>query len=118
MYFGRMERGSEFELEADAGALAWMQAHPASGPRVLEYDVHRCCGGGKICQVRVRDRVHDDDPARYTPGRLSDGTAILIDRRAAVRLPRRFGLTVRGRGPLRRLDLELDPEQWGELLYT
>ncbi len=113
-----MSVGGEFELEADAGAREWMQAHPSTEPRVLEYDVHRCCGGGKICQVRVRNGAKEDDLTQYTPGRLSDGTAILIDRRAAARLPRRFGLTARGRGRLRRLDLNLDPEQWGDLLYT
>ena len=37
--------------------------------------------------------------------------------RAAARLPSRFGLTLRGFGPLRYLDLNLDSEQWGALLY-
>ena len=51
-------------------------------------------------------------------GTLTDGRSVLIDRRAAARLPERFTLTVRGLGPLKHLDLELDGEQWGELLYT
>jgi len=95
-----------------------LAAHPSAGPRVIEYDVHRCCGGGKICQVRVREASQGDDPDRFTSGTLDDGSTILIDKRAAVRLPARFGLTVRGRGPLKRLDLNLDADQWGELLYT
>jgi hypothetical protein len=48
---------------------------------------------------------------------MDDGTPLLIDRRAAARLPASFGLTVRGLGPLRHLDLDLDGEQWGRLLY-
>jgi hypothetical protein len=39
------------------------------------------------------------------------------NQRAAARLPNRFGLTVRGFGPLKKLDLVLDGEQWGRLLY-
>ena len=49
---------------------------------------------------------------------LDDGTRFLIDRRAAARLPRRFGLTVRGFGRMKHLDLSLAGDQWGELLYT
>jgi len=49
---------------------------------------------------------------------MEDGTRFLIDRRAAARLPAGFGLTVRGMGPLKHLDLDLEGEQWGELLYT
>jgi hypothetical protein len=53
----------------------------------------------------------------YVPATMDDGTPLLIDRRAAARLPATFGLTVRGLGPLRHLDLDLDGEQWGRLLY-
>jgi hypothetical protein len=48
---------------------------------------------------------------------LDDGTKFLIDPRAAARLPSRFGLTVRGLGRLKHLDLDLAGEQWGTLLY-
>jgi len=105
-------------LEADPKAREWMVEHPSSEPRVIEYDVHRCCGGGKICQVSVRERSRADDLGRYVAGRLTDGSTILIDRRAAARLPARFGLTVRGRGGRRRLDLNLEAADWGTLLYT
>ena len=106
-----------FELTADARAQAWLDSHPATEPRVIAYDVRRCCGGGKICNVAVRARSDRDDAAGYVPATLEDGTRFLVDRRAAARLPPRFGLTARGLGPLKHLDLDLDPEQWGALLY-
>jgi len=112
-----MSVAREFRLVADGGAREWLAFHPAAGPRVIAYDVHRCCGGGKICQVTVRKLTRKDDAGAFALGRLEDGTEFLIDRRAAARLPSRFGLTVRGFGPLRHLDLDLDAEQWGALLY-
>jgi hypothetical protein len=106
-----------FQVTADARAKAWLTAHPSDAPRVITYEVHRCCGGGKICNVVVRRNSDRDDASGYASALLEDGTRILVDNRAAARLPARFGLTVRGLGPLKHLDLELDPEQWGELLY-
>ena len=106
-----------FEVGADARAQAWIEQHPAAA-RVITYEVHRCCGGGKICQVGVRARSERDDESRYVTGRFHDGSEVLIDRRAAQRLPARFGLTVRGVGPLRHLDLDLEPDEWGALLYA
>lgn len=108
---------NDFQLEADASAREWLELHPSVGPRVIAYDVHRCCGGGKICQVKVRELSRKDDPTEFASGVLDDGTRFLIDRRAAARLPSRFGLTVRGLGPLKHLDLALEGEQWGTLLY-
>ena len=102
---------------ADASAREWLETHPSTAVRAITYDVHRCCGGGKICQVSVRKLSAKDDPAGFVSAALDDGTEVLIDRRAAVRLPSRFGLTVRGLGPLKHLDLELESEQWGRLLY-
>ena len=112
-----MPATKDFQLEADAAARSWLDAHPTTGTRVIAYEVHRCCGGGKICRVNVRELSRRDDPEAYAAGTLEDGTEFLIDRRAAARLPSRFGLTVRGLGPLRHLDLNLDGEQWGALLY-
>ena len=60
----------------------------------------------------------NDEPAAYASGVTDEGGRVLIDRRAAAKLPERFGLTVHGLGPLRHLDLDLDPEVWGELLYS
>lgn len=85
--------------------------------RAITYDVHRCCGGGKICLVLARDLSADDDLARFVSGALDDESEVLIDRRATERLPVRFGLTVRGIGPLKHLDLDLEGEQWGRLPY-
>jgi hypothetical protein len=109
--------GRRFQLEADTAARQWLKAHPAAGPRVIAYDIHRCCGGGKICQVKVRELSRNDDPGEHAIGEMDDGTRFLIDPRAAARLPSRFGMTVRGLGPLRHLDLDLESEQWGALLY-
>jgi hypothetical protein len=107
----------DFEVEPDVAARAWLDSHPSRGRRVLAYAVERCCGGGRICTVRVRDQSRRDDVSRHTPIVFDDGTELLIDPRAAARLPARFGLTVRGLGPLKHLDLVLDGDQWGRLLY-
>ena len=110
--------GEHFRLDADARVRAWLNAHPVSSPRVIAYDVQRCCGGGRICQVTVREQSRKDNPDEYTIGVMDDGSSFLIDRRAAAKLPARFALTVRGLGPLKHLDLDLESEQWGDLLYT
>ena len=107
----------DFQLEADTAAREWLRSHPAGRPRVIAYDVHRCCGGGKICLVSVRERSRRDDAETFASGALDDGTEFLIDRKAAARLPSRFRITVRGLGPLKHLDLDLEAEQWGTLLY-
>jgi hypothetical protein len=65
----------------------------------------------------VRELSAKDEPGQYATGVMDDGTTFFIDRRAAARLPSRFGLTVRGLGGLKHLDLDLDGEQWGTLLY-
>jgi hypothetical protein len=59
-------------------------------------------------------RTHAADADRVI---VYDVKRLLVDRRAARRLPSRFGLTVRGVGPFRRLDLDLSGEEWGALLY-
>jgi hypothetical protein len=105
------------QLEADAVARGWLDAHPTAEPRVIAYDVYRCCGGGRVCHVSVRDKSRKDHPDDYATGTLDDGTRFLIDRRAAARLPSRFGLTVRGIGRFKHLDLVLSGDQWGDLLY-
>jgi len=112
-----MPRWTEFRLAADAKAQAWLDAHPSAEPRVIAFDVRRCCGGGKICHVSVRNLAKKDRRDGYVIGTLDDGTTVLIDRKAAARLPSRFRITVRGLGPMKHLDLDLDGEQWGALLY-
>jgi hypothetical protein len=108
---------TDFQLEADAKARKWLELHRSEAPLVIAYGIHRCCGGGKICQVTVRELSPKDNPDEFAPGVLDDGTRFLIDRRAAARLPSRFGVTARGLGPLKHLDLDLEGEQWGTLLY-
>jgi hypothetical protein len=107
----------DFDVVADGAAVAWLNSHPSPARRVLSYDVQRCCGGGKICTVQVRNQSAHDDLSRHTSVVFDNGTELLVDPRAAVRLPSRFGLTVRGFGPLKHLDLVLDGEEWGRLLY-
>ncbi|HEV2217328.1 MAG TPA: hypothetical protein VGV88_07115 [Candidatus Dormibacteraeota bacterium] len=109
---------TEFQVHADDAAKSWLEKHEQAGPLVIAYEVHRCCGGGKICQVKVRPMARDDEPAAYASGVTDEGGRVLIDRRAAARLPVSFGLTVRGLGRLKHLDLELGADDWGELLYT
>ena len=104
-------------MEADSGAREWLRVHATDKPRVISYDVTRCCGGGRICNVSVREHSRKDDRSDYVTAVLGDGTRLLVDRRAARRLPSRFGLTMRGLGPFKRLDLQLTGEQWGDLLY-
>jgi len=72
---------------------------------------------GKICHVSVRNLAKKDRRDGYVIGTLDDGTTVLIDRKAAARLPSRFRITVRGLGPMKHLDLDLDCQQWGALLY-
>lgn len=111
------KRRRNFEVEVDAAAGQWLDSHPAAGSRLISYAVKRCCGGGRICMVQVREASRLDDVSRHTPVVLDDGTELLVDPRAAARLPSHFGLTLRGFGPLKHLDLVLDGEQWGRLLY-
>jgi hypothetical protein len=106
-----------FKVEADAAAQAWLDSHPCSGPRRLDYEVKLCCGGGRIRSVSIRTPKAGQGRGDHVAGALADGGQLFIDRRAAARLPSSFGLTVRGFGPLRHLDLDLSPEQWGALLY-
>src|SRR2546426_7544846 len=106
-----------FVVEVDAAARPWLDSHKADGPRVITFALHRCCGGGKICNVRVLDAARRDDISSYEAAILPDRTKIVIDPRAAARLPSRFRLTVRGLGPLKHLDLDLSGEEWGALLY-
>lgn len=109
---------SDFRIAIDARARTWLDAHHVEATRVISYEIHRCCGGGGICRVSVRALSKKDRVGDYATASLEDGTPILIDRRAARRLPPRFALTVSGLGPLKHLDLALDGEEWGELLYT
>ena len=106
-----------FQVVADGRAREWLESHSSKEPRVIAYEVARCCGGARLRNVSVRERSPKDDLTGHATAVLEDGTRLLVDRRAAARLPARFGLTMRGIGPFRHLDLELDGDQWGVLLY-
>jgi hypothetical protein len=112
-----MSARTDFQVQTDAAARSWLESHPAAERRVLAYAVKRCCGGRKICTVQVRNQSRRDDVSRHAAVVIDGRTELLIDPRAAARLPARFGLTVRGLGPLKHLDLVLDGGQWGRLLY-
>lgn len=112
-----MERVPAIVVEPDAAAGAWMAAHPSNSPRVISYEVHRCCGGGRLCEVRVREASKRDTGREHVAAEGPGGLVLLVDARAAARLPGRVGLTVRGTGPFRRLDLDLDGAGWAALLY-
>ncbi|HSS61239.1 MAG TPA: hypothetical protein VLK30_07270 [Candidatus Limnocylindrales bacterium] len=105
------------ELRPDEPARGFLDSHPGVA-WALDYSVHRCCGGGKICEVSVREVASSEVREGYVTTALPDGRRFLIDPRAARRLPSQVRLTMRGVGPWKRLDLELTGEQWGELLYT
>ena len=91
-----MPANADIVVELDAAASAWLDSHKSEGPRIIIYDVHRCCGGGKICDVRVRETAHRDDLTNYAAAVLPNTTRLVIDPRAAARLPSRFRLTVHG----------------------
>lgn len=78
----RLVRMNEIlQLEADSDARAWLDSHPSPEPRVIAYEVKRCCGGGKICSVRVRGRSRGDDVSKYSTAVMTDGTHFLVDPR-------------------------------------
>ncbi len=104
-------------IELDAAALDWMDAHHDDGPRIIAFDVRRIRRGTRVCTVTIRQLSKGDDRRSCVTAVLEDGTRILVDRRAAERLPRRFRLTVHGSGSRKHLDLDLTGEEWGALLY-
>ena len=103
------------EITLEAKAREWLAA---KGWRALavRYEAKRCCGGGKICLVRVEEQKgngRESDVRWQLPG----GMEVSIDARAARRLPARFVLGLRGWGRFRHLEPALSGEQWGALLY-
>jgi hypothetical protein len=61
-----------------------------------------------------RRRLRD---THWVPIGEVDGREVAIDARVYKRMPRKVQLTARGIGPFRHLQLDLNGEQWGELLY-
>src|SRR5438552_16564186 len=85
-----MYANAEFVVEVDAAARAWLDSHKSEGPRVITYEVHLCCGGGKICNVRVLIAPHRDDFSNYAVAVLPDRTKIVIDPERQRGCPRNF----------------------------
>lgn len=118
-----METGSAmdvilgFEIELDDGAGEWLHRHPEVRRIVIAYEEHRCCGGGKICDIRLR-RAKRTEPRPLLRAGLVAGREVLVDRRIVGRLPSRLPIAIRGIGPWRGLTLGLDGEQWADLLYA
>jgi len=110
-------RTGGFEIEVDEGARTWLAKHPQVGQVVIAYEEHRCCGGGKICDIRLRGAKRTEQKPLLEAGSV-EGRPVLVDRRIVRRLPRRLPITVRGIGPLRGLSLDLDGEEWANLLYA
>src|SRR5256885_11398239 len=102
-----MPPGADFDIEVDAAAAALLRSRTSNGPKVIRYDVHRCCGGGKICTVEVVDAARRDDGGSFVAGVPADGAKLPIDPPAGARPPSRIFLTRRGLRRLRHLALRL-----------
>jgi hypothetical protein len=105
-----------FEVALDARARAWLASHRVDCRLVVAYEQTRCCGGGRLCDVRIRDERRGE---RWSLARIGsvDGRDLLLDTRIADRLPRRLPITVRGLGRLQHLSLDLAGEEWASLLF-
>src|SRR2546430_16961646 len=58
-----MPPGADFDIEVDAAAAALLRSRTSNGPKVIKYDVHRCCGGGKNLTVERLDPARRDESA-------------------------------------------------------
>src|SRR2546428_12444091 len=94
-----MYANAEFVVEVDAAARAWLDSHKSEGPRGVTYEVHRCCGGGKICNVWGPKAPHRDDFSKYPVARFPGRTKIGIHPQRVARLPPQFRLTLPRFGP-------------------
>jgi len=108
---------SEFCVEPDAAADEWLRRRPGGEPVVIAFSVARCCGGTKLCDVRVRIGVARNARTTYTRIGQVGGRDLLLDSRIAAMMPRRVPITVRGVAR-RRLELDLSGEDWARLLYA
>lgn len=111
-----MNASLDFEIRLEDRARHWLETHPGQLPLVIAYSETRCCGGGRICDVRVRIGKRAERYSLIRIGSVS-GRDLMLDRRIARRLPQQLVLTVRGVGPLQALSLDLEGEEWARLLY-
>jgi hypothetical protein len=108
-----------FEVELDQRAEQWLAENMVLSPIVITFSVTRCCGGTRVCDVRLQvkglgalchgrfvriDRVADRD--------------VLMDDRILKTMSRRIPITVYRLLGQSRLSLDLSGEQWARLLYA
>ncbi|HEY6379167.1 MAG TPA: hypothetical protein VI316_08295 [Candidatus Dormibacteraeota bacterium] len=107
-----------FELEFDERARTWLDKHPGDESLVIGFEVHRCCRGMGVCNVRMR-RGHPGERfrSRLVPIGEVAGREVLLDPRIVEAMPRRIPVTVGGVGPFKGLRLDLSGDEWGRLLY-
>jgi hypothetical protein len=108
---------SEFCVEPDTAAEEWLRRRSGHEPLVITFSVTRCCGGTKVCDVRVRIGAVRKPRTTYTHIGEVGGRELLLDSRIAATMPRRIPITVRGVAR-RHLELDLSGEDWARLLYA
>jgi hypothetical protein len=107
-----------FELAFDERARAWLDRHPGEESLVIGFEVHRCCHGIGVCDVRMRlEHPGERFRSRLVPIGEVEGRAVLLDPRIVDAMPRHIPVTVGGVGPFRGLRLDLTGDEWGRLLY-
>jgi hypothetical protein len=106
-----------FEIELDAQAQRWLEDHDSRAPLVIALDVTRCCGGTRVCDVRLRVDAAASHSGRLVTIGSAAGRDVLLDARILETMPRRIPVTVRGLPVRRRLSLDLTGDQWSALLY-
>lgn len=110
-----------FALAVDKAARRWLHEHAEARRLLIAFTSTKCCSGVRVCDVRIRANTA---PSRRRLGNTHwvtigevDGREVAIDARVYKRMPRKVQLTARGIGPFRHLQLDLNGEQWAELLY-
>jgi hypothetical protein len=107
-----------FQIELDAHAQRWLDERASGQPILITFEVAHCCGGTRVCDVRVRVGQSARKCGPLAPIGTVAGREVLLDARILKTLPRRVPITVRGLPALRHLSLDLSGEQWGLLLYS
>ena len=83
--------GARFELDFDRKARDWLEKHPSREGLVIAFEVHRCCHGGKVCDVRMRQqRPRDRPPEPLLRIGTVAGRDVLVDPRIVNAMPTRM----------------------------
>jgi hypothetical protein len=110
-----------FDLVVDDGAQRWLAAHPEVSQLFLTFESTLCCSGVRVCDVRIRLNVVPRRAGAQGVSWLSlgdvEGRQVWLDPRIKETMPRQIAITRRGIGPLRHLELNLNGDEWAELLY-